>query len=215
MDDRVVEGYFESRLESDPRRGVLWKTLCSAVFQSYVPPEGSVVELGAARADFINNIDALRRIAVDVWPGLAEHAAPGVEVHVRSAVDLGFIDEGSIDLVFASNFVEHLHMDEVRALLKEVDRVLGDDGRLILVQPNYRTSHKRYFDDYTHVSVWSDVSLADFLRAEGFRVKRLEPRFLPLTVKSRIPVHPWLIRLYLASPFKPMAGQMLVVACRG
>ncbi|MGH8872194.1 MAG: methyltransferase domain-containing protein [Acidimicrobiia bacterium] len=212
MDDPTAEGYFASRLSLNPRRAVLWATLCSSVFQRYVPPLGSVVELGAARGDFINNIRAGRRIAVDVWPGLTEHVAPGVEAHVRSATDLGFLDANSVDVVFASNLVEHLQKDEVRAMLKEVDRVLRSGGRLILVQPNYRTSYKRYFDDYTHVSVWSDVSLGDFLSAEGFKVERLESRFLPLTVNSRIPVHPWLIRLYLASPVKPLAGQMLVVA---
>ena len=38
------------------------------------------------------------------------------------------------------------------------------------------------------------------------------PRFLPLTVKSRLPVSPLLIRAYLASPFKPWGKQMLVRA---
>lgn len=214
MGDQGVDGYFASRLEEDPRRAVLWATLCSSVFQRYVPQSGSVIELGAGRADFINHIVARRRIAVDVWPGLVDHVAPGVEAHVRNATDLGFLDAGSADLVFASNFVEHLERDEFQSTLEGVDRVLRDHGRLILVQPNFRTSYKRYFDDYTHVSVWSDVSIADFLAAHEFKVERLEPRFLPLTVKSRMPVHPLLIRLYLVSPIKPLAGQMLVVARR-
>jgi SAM-dependent methyltransferase len=214
MGDHGVDGYFASRLEEDPRRAVLWATLCSNVFQRYVPQSGSVVELGAGRADFINHIVARRRIAVDVWPGVVDHVDPGVEAHVRDATDLRFLEEGSADLVFASNFVEHLERDRFQSTLEGVDRVLRDQGRLILVQPNFRTSYKRYFDDYTHVSVWTDVSIADFLAAHRFEVERLEPRFLPLTVKSRLPVHPALIRLYLASPIKPMAGQMLVVARR-
>ena len=214
MDDHIAEGYFATRFTFDSRRTVLWSTLCSRVFQQYVPSQGTVVELGAARGDFINNIKALRRVAVDVWPGVTEYAAAGVEAHVRSGIDLGFLDSKSVDVVFASNFVEHLQVDEARTMLKEVGRVLRSGGRVILVQPNYRTSYKRYFDDYTHVSMWSDVSLQDFLTAEGFIVERAEPRFLPLTMKSRLPVHPWLIRLYLALPVKPMAGQMLVVARR-
>lgn len=212
MDDRVVDGYFASRLEADPRREILWRTLCSSVFQRYVPPDGSVVELGAARGDFINNIRARRRVAVDVWKGVVEHVDPGVEAHVGPATDLRFLEDDSMDVVLASNLVEHLEIDEVRSMASEIRRVLTIGGCLILIQPNFRTSFKRYFDDYTHVSVWTDVSLADFLRAEGFSVERVESRFLPLTVKSRIPIHPVLIRLYLRSPIKPMAGQMLVVA---
>ena len=40
----------------------------------------------------------------------------------------------------------------------------------------------------------------------------VRPRFLPLTVKSRLPVWPFLIGAYLASPVKPLGKQMLLVA---
>ena len=62
------------------------------------------------------------------------------------------------------------------------------------------------------MSIYSLVSLADFLVANGYEVLEVRPRFLPLTVKSRLPVSPFLIGLYLASPFKPMGKQMLLVA---
>ena len=174
MDDPNVDGYFATRLASDSRRSVLWQTLCANVFQSYVPTTGVVVELGSARGEFINAINAQRRVAVDLWPGLGDHLSDGVEAHVQSATNLGFLEANSVDVVFASNFLEHLSTDDARAVLGEAHRVLRSGGRLILVQPNYRTSHKRYFDDYTHVSIWTDVSLADFVdprdtRWTGFR----------------------------------------------
>jgi hypothetical protein len=34
-------------------------------------------------------------------------------------------------------------------------------------------------------------------------------------MKSRMPITPWLIRLYLRSPIRPMAGQMLLIARKG
>jgi hypothetical protein len=80
------------------------------------------------------------------------------------------------------------------------------------LQPNYRYAFREYFDDYTHITVWSHVSLADFLVANGFEIVELLPRFLPLTVKSRLPVWPFLIWAYLALPIKPLGKQMLVVA---
>ena len=46
----------------------------------------------------------------------------------------------------------------------------------------------------------------------AMRSSRSAPRFLPLTVKSRLPVWPPLIGLYLNSPFKPMGKQMFVRA---
>jgi hypothetical protein len=68
----------------------------------------------------------------------------------------------------------------------------------------------RAFDDYTHVTVYSDRSLCDFLVANGFAVLECRPRFLPLTLKSRLPISALLIRLYLLSPWKILGKQMLV-----
>ena len=87
-------------------------------------------------------------------------------------------------------------------------------GTLNILQPNYRFAYREYFDDYTHVAVYSDRSLADFLSVNGFEVKECHARFLPLTIKSKMPVSAALIRLYLASPVKPMGKQMLLRAVR-
>ena len=81
-----------------------------------------------------------------------------------------------------------------------------------ILQPNYRYCYREYFDDFTHQSVYSHVSLCDLLTASGYDILECRPRFLPLTIKSRMPVRPWLIRLYLALPFKPLGKQMLVRA---
>ena len=111
--------------------------------------------------------------------------------------------------------MEHLTQDEVGAVVDEARRVLVPGGRLVLVQPNFRLCAKNYFDDYTHVSMWSDVGLTGYVQSRGWEVEEVRARFLPLTVKSRLPVSRVLIRAYLSSPIKPMAGQMLVIARHG
>lgn len=208
------DGYFDTRLAHDPRRSVVWSTLWDEVFSPYVRPSDTVVELGAGWCDFINNAVAQRRIAVDLWPGVEQAAAEGVEAHIGPAEDLSFLPDASVDMVFASNLLEHLERPVVQQLVVETLRVLRPGGRLVLVQPNYRLCSKRYFDDYTHVSVWSDVGMSEFLEAMGMRLERVEPRFLPFSLKSRLPVSRTLIRAYLRSPVKPQAGQMLLIAQR-
>lgn len=207
-----AESYFASRLAFDRKRVVLWSTLWDHALSRIFAGGTSLLEIGAGWCDFINNATSARRIAVDVWPGVVEAAAPGVEAHVGSADDLGFLDAESVDGVFASNLVEHLTHDQFDAMLRECDRVLVPGGRIALVQPNFRLAYKRYFDDFTHVSMWSEVSLADFFRSRGWEIERVQAKFMPLSVKSRLPVSRLLIRAYLASPVKPLAGQMLVVA---
>lgn len=210
-----TEAYFGSRLKFDRKRLVLWSALWDFSLGKIMKDSDTIVELGAGWCDFINNANARRRIAVDLWPGIVEAAGPGVDAHVGSAENLDFLEGASVDAVVASNLVEHLTHEQFDAMLIEADRVLKAGGQVVLIQPNYRLAYKRYFDDFTHVSMWSEVSLADFLISRGWEIAGVQARFLPLSVKSRLPVSRFLIRCYLASPLKPLAGQMLVVARKG
>ena len=77
--------------------------------------------------------------------------------------------------MFASNLLEHLERAAVDRLLAESGRVLRPGGRLILLQPNFRLQPGRYFDDYTHVSIFTDQSLSDYLAAGGWQVEHGGP----------------------------------------
>lgn len=204
--------YHETRFDYDPRRETLWKTLCEAHFSRFIRPEFHVLDLGAGYAHFINNVRSARRTAIDCWPEFLKYTAPGVAAHVASVTDLSMIADGSVDFAFASNLFEHLTREEFAAVLAALRPKLRKGGTLNILQPNYRRAYREYFDDFTHITVYSDISLCDFLRAHGWRVISCMPGFLPFSLKSRFPVAPWLIRLYLLLPWKPFAKQMLVRA---
>jgi hypothetical protein len=55
---------------------------------------------------------------------------------------------------------------------------------LSVIQPNFRYAYREYFDDYTHVAIFTHVSLCDVFRASGFDIVDVKPRFLPLSIKS-------------------------------
>lgn len=208
----MSSGYHESRLAHDSRRDTVWKALWRYYFRKLVPEDGCVLDMGCGYGEFVNNVAARRRIGLDMWDGIGAHLAPGVEPVVGSVTDLSGIEDGSVDFAFASNLVEHIAQSDFAKVLEQLRSKLTDRGTLTLIQPNYRYASREYFDDYTHVAIYSHISLADFLTAHGYEVLEVRPRFLPLTVKSRLPVSPWLIGLYLRSPFKPMGKQMLVRA---
>jgi ubiquinone/menaquinone biosynthesis C-methylase UbiE len=174
--------------------------------------DDAILDVGAGYCSFINAVTARRRVAVDIHDELQQYAEPGVECVRASATDMGELETGSFDVVFASNLLEHLTREDIGAALGEFQRVLADDGRLLLVQPNFRLRPGEYFDDYTHITPLSDRSLSDLLRVAGFSIVRTEPRFLPLTVRSRAGGLSFLVPFYLRLPWRPMAGQMLVVA---
>ena len=204
--------YHDSRLAFDAKRQTVWDALWRYHFRHIVPRDGCVLDLGCGYGDFINAVEAKRRIALDCWNGFPAHLAPGVEPIVSSVTNLGAIDAGSVDFAFASNLFEHVSQADFATTLEALRSKLSRRGTLAILQPNWRYAYREYFDDYTHVAVYSHVSLADFLRAHGWEVIEVKPRFLPLTVKSRLPVWRPLIGLYLKLPFKPLGKQMLIRA---
>jgi SAM-dependent methyltransferase len=208
----VSGDYHGSRLAPDARRHAVWAALWKYFFRFRIASDACVLDLGSGYGDFINNVVARRRIAVDTWPGLAQQVDANVEAVVGPVTDLSPIADASVDFAFASNLFEHLPQDAFVTALREIRRTLAPGGTLTILQPNYRYAFREYFDDYTHVAVYSHISLADLLQAHGWEVVEVRPRFLPLTVKSRLPTWPILIKLYLALPIKPQGKQMLLVA---
>jgi SAM-dependent methyltransferase len=204
--------YFETRFAPDPRRQVLWRTLYRHFFSRLIPQESAVLELGAGYGHFINEVSARRRIALDMWSGFAEHLQPGIESHIGSVSDLSFLSPSSVDFVFASNLFEHITQEDFSAVLRQLRSALTEKGTLNIVQPNYYYCYREYFDDYTHRTIYTHTSITDFLEANGYDVIECVPRFLPLTIKSRLPVSPLFIRLYLSLPWKPLGKQMYIRA---
>lgn len=205
--------YHEIRFQHDGRRGVVWKVL-ARYLQRWIPEDQALLELGAGYGEFTREIRAAEKWALDQNPALAEYWDPAVHPLFQSAIDEWPIPDGSLGTVFASNFFEHFTIDQGAEILLQIQRKLRPGGRFIAVQPNFRLEPRRYFDDYTHRTAFTDNGFQDFLRAYGWKILHVEPRFTPFTMKSRLPTAAWLIRLYLALPFRPFAGQFLVVAGR-
>ena len=208
------EGYFASRLPYDPAREVLWRVLCAYLEKDF-PKDAAVLELGGGYCHFINNVKASQKHVVDLFPALAANAGPGVTAHIQSCTNLDIFPEGSFDAVFASNLFEHLTRDELNDTLASTWGVLRENGKLLIIQPNFKYCYRSYFDDYTHVQIFTEASLQDLLAASGFHPEKVVARFLPFSLKSSGPKWPWLLRLYLALPFRPFAGQMYIVARKG
>jgi SAM-dependent methyltransferase len=207
-----TQAYFETRFSHDVRREVLWRTLYRHYFSRLISESDSVLELGAGYGHFINNVAAKRRIALDNWAGFIDYLQPGIESRIGNVADLSFLAPASVNFVFASNLFEHISQEDLGSVLHQLRPALAENGTINILQPNYYYAYREYFDDYTHRTVYSHTSMCDFLQAHGYRVIECRPRFLPLTVKSRLPVSSLLIQLYLSLPWKPMGKQMFIRA---
>jgi SAM-dependent methyltransferase len=207
--------YHAAHLTPDPARAAVWGAI-AAHLAPWIPHEAHVLEIGAGYCDWINQVQAARRVAVDVWPDVSRHAGPGVEaLALDAASGLSALGDAAFHAVLASNVLEHFDPDTAAQVVADVRRLLKPGGRFVIVQPNFRYAWRRYFDDYTHRAIFTDVSLPALLRSRGYEVERVQARFLPYSMRGAGPLaRRWLVRAYLRSPVKPLAGQMLVVARR-
>lgn len=211
---------YRNRFTADELAGKrsMWRVLCRNVFQKYVPADGTVVDLAAGSCEFINEIRAGRKIAVDLNPDVHDYADPGVEVVLSRSDDLSAIPDQIVDTVFTSNFFEHLpSKDALLDTLAECLRVTRPGGRIVVLMPNIRYLPGRYWDYLDHHLPLTHLSVAEALEITGYGVERIVPRFLPYTVKdSPIPVSGLLVAAYLRlRPAWLLLGkQMLVVGRR-
>ncbi|MGD0235496.1 MAG: methyltransferase domain-containing protein [Syntrophorhabdales bacterium] len=203
--------YPNVRYTYDPARSGVWREICHYL-QSYLPNQAVTLDLGAGYCDFSRHLIADKKYALDIDSAFLQYWPDDVKPLLQSALEPFPLDDSSISVVLASNFFEHFLIDECRTVLMQVHRVLQNDGLLIAIQPNIRLQPGRYYDDYTHTTPFTEASFCDFLQSLGWKIIRCEGRFLPFTMKSRFPKPQWLVRRYLALPYRPWAGQFLVIA---
>ena len=187
--------------DRETSREELWRTLVDAYFQQFVGPDDTVLDLAAGYCEFINTVQCGTKIAVDLNPAVKSRAAEGVRVYNVPSTELPEELTGQVDVVWISNFLEHLpDSDAMVATLDEARRVLRPTGRLLVLQPNIRLTKEAYWDFVDHSLPITERSLAEALAVTGFEIDMMKVRFLPYTTQSRLPISPALIRLYLKLP---------------
>lgn len=212
--ERLQELYnrrFDGADRADLRR--IWRILVESFFQAYVPPSAAVLDLGCGFGEFLNPLRCAKRAGVDLHPDAPKHLEPGIEFHAADARSIPMFPDGTFDVVFTSNLMEHLPTKEdVEKMLREARRVLKPGGQMIAVGPNFRFVGGEYWDFWDHLTPITDRSLTEVLGALGFNVVEQRARFLPYTTKSSLPRASWLIRLYLKLPFAwPLFGRQFLV----
>jgi SAM-dependent methyltransferase len=216
LGDRVdMSALYRNRFDSEDLafKQALWQILCEGFFQRYVRPTDTVVDLGAGTCEFLRAIRCGSKIAVDLNPDVAMYAGDATVLN-RSGSDMSPLSDASADVVFCSNFFEHMpNKTAVIETMRECHRVLRPGGKLLILNLRYLAG--RYWDYLDHHTPLTHLSMVEALRLTGFTPDEVIPRFLPYTVKDRrASRNLTLVRLYLClRPVWPIFGrQMFIVA---
>lgn len=185
--------------------------------------DDTVLDIAAGSCEFINAITTAEnisvhprtRIAIDCNPDIVDYADEGVITYCQDAFGLSNISDDSVDVVFISNFFEHIPKETILSVLMECARVMKKGATLLILQPNFRYAYRNYWDFFDHVTPLTDRSLAEAISiaCERFHIERMIPRFLPYTTKKHLPQAAWMVRLYLRFPpaWRILGRQLLCI----
>jgi SAM-dependent methyltransferase len=217
MDEKDLAALYEIRFAKEelPRKNAIWQVLCKHFLQQYVAPGDSVIDLACGYGEFINNIEAARKTGVDLNPDSESFLAGDVHFEQLSATEFGPSLAGQADVVFNSNFLEHLpDKPTLEIVLDQVRQALKPGGRYLIMGPNLRYLPGEYWDFYDHQLGLTHLSLCEVLAMKGFVLERCIDRFLPYTTQGALPTHPLLVRAYLSVPlaWRFLGKQFFIVA---
>lgn len=208
----------KSQTYQNLNREIVWKILVKSYFQKFFQKDLTTLDLGCGMGHFINNIEAKKKIAVDMDLNCKKSLNANVEFHHTSADNLKNIPDNSINFVFSSNLLEHLESNKILfSSLHEIRRVLKNDhsSTLTILMPNIKKIGMKFYDYIDHRLVLTPKSLIEALEICGFDILIMWPGFLPYSIgKSRFRIPRFLIYIYLKIPLRnrPFSGQMLLVA---
>ncbi|CAN1486206.1 AdoMet_MTases domain containing protein [Microbacteriaceae bacterium] len=197
----------------------IWKVLIDGYFQKEVDSAGGgkVLEIASGYGEFISQINGREKFAVDLNPDAAAFVGEEVSFFCQSSRNLDSLGLKDLNVVFISNFLEHLESkSDLEELLDSIHSCLVSGGKLIILGPNLRYLPGEYWDFYDHRLGLTHLSLSEILELKGFALDRVIPKFLPYSVNGRLPSHPLLVRLYLWFPlaWRILGRQFLVIASK-
>lgn len=199
---------------SEIYRDKVWNILTGSFFSRWVLPSHSILDLGCGYGEFINNVRASKKYGMDLNPASRERVGSDVTLFHQDCTKQWPMSENALDVVFTSNFFEHLlTKDDLRSTLAEIFRCLKPGGRVLALGPNIKYLNGQYWDFFDHHIALTELSLSEAMQVMGFEVDYCLPRFLPYSMSQGFQPPLWLVRAYLQMPpvWRFVGRQFLVI----
>lgn len=161
------------------------KKLIHYLFNVFQMKEGmALLEPGCGRGEHLR---LFKEFGLDVYGMDVSPEAPSLAKDLNISVcdletdNLPYPDD-YFDVIYSKSFLEHIRDPSI--FLKEAYRVLKPGGLLLSMVPDWESQYKKFYDDYTHVSPFTIVSLKNIQLVVGFEeVEVYKFRQLPIVWK--------------------------------
>lgn len=164
-------------------------------------PGLKLLEAGCGRGDVLKGFQSL---GLDVY-GL-DISETAIELNKGINIEIADLEkekmpynDNTFDIVYSKSLLEHFYYPE--RYINEAFRVLKPGGMLLTLVPDWEANYKKYFDDYTHRTPFTKVSLTNICKINNFTdVNVFKFRQLPIVWKY--PVINYLCAM--VAPFVPI-----------
>ncbi len=196
-------------------RSEVWKILVSKFFFKWIKKNYTILDLGCGYGEFINQVDCKFRHAMDLNSKVINYLQDNITFHEQDCSKEWSVEPNSFDLIFTSNFFEHLpNKNSLNETISEIKRALKPEGLLIAMGPNISVLKGKYWDFWDHHIGLTDQSMQELLQIHELSIVESYSRFLPYNM-VRIRKRPlFMVSLYLKFPFlwKLFGKQFLLIA---
>jgi len=204
MNDKTYSLKYEYQLRFSKHqeyRANVWKILCKMYFQNYISENSIIIDVGAGWGEFINNIRGEVKYAMDLNPDTKGCLTKGIIFLQQDCSQKWPIETESLDVVFTSNFIEHLsNKDSLELMILEAFRCLKEGGKIICLGPNIKYARGAYWDFWDHCIPLTELSLSELLKMNAFNIELCLPRFLPYSMSLGRTPPLIFVKLYIMLP---------------
>ena len=156
--------------------------LTDYLFNAFAMKEGmTLLEPGCGRGEHLR---LFKQLGLDVYGLDLSPEAPALAKDLNISVcdleveALPYPDD-HFDVIYSKSFLEHIR--DPSKFLKEAYRVLKPGGLILSMVPDWESQHQKFYDDYTHVSPFTMISLKNIQLVIGFEeVEVYKFRQLPI-----------------------------------
>lgn len=146
-----------------------------------------VLEIGCGRGEFLNEF---------VVNGFEGHGVDLSDYCKKFFPDLNFkkvdlaneklpYEDNSFDIIYSKSIIEHFYYPE--KVFQEAYRVLKPGGTIITLTPEWQYIYKSFYEDFTHRTPFTKISLKDIHLINNFKNIEVESfKQLPLLWKKSI-----------------------------
>tara|TARA_Y100000996_G_scaffold411499_1_gene395809 strand:- start:452 stop:1141 length:690 start_codon:yes stop_codon:yes gene_type:complete len=154
-----------------------------------IKQNSKILELGCGRGEFLNEFynNKMETFGVDnsIY---GKKLYPHLEIlNVDLLRDSLPFPDNTFDIIYSKSFVEHFYYPE--KIFKEAHRVLKNGGKIITLTPEWKYFYKTFYEDFTHRTPFTKISLRDIQLICNFKNIEVESfRQLPFMWNKPKPI---------------------------